>query len=724
MTTHLFLVPTGSHTGLSSTALGLLRGLERLGIRVGLFKPISQKLRSDEKIDRTVYFARAVSGLDTPTPLDFKYARDKLTLGRQDELMEEIISRYQQASQGADVMITPGLVPDREDSDTVLLNQAVAHALGAEIILVSAPEGRSPQELDEWLALHSRRYTQLDDSGILGCVLNRVGEPAKTFEPPSPHRPQEAMAPPIPDYAHQCQLFAEGKIKLLGVIPWKASLIAPRALDIARYLDAKVASPGGLYRRRVMRVTICAHTLPNLLDAMRPGSLLVTPGDRVDVLVAASLAALSGVPLAGIMLTGGLVLPQSVMDYCRSALETGLPLLQTQADTYACALQLARMPTAVPTDDLERIEQVMESLAGHLDVEWIKSRLGTRRKLRLSPPAFRHFLSEKARQANKRIVLPEGEDPRTLQAAVACHERGLARCVLLGAPAEIRKLARSLELNWPDTLETVDPETVRERYVTPMVDLRRHKGLTPDMARAQLEDNVVLGTMMVALDEADGLVSGAVHTTANTVRPALQLIKTHENARVVSSVFFMCLPEQVLVYGDCAINPEPNAQELADIAIQSAESAEAFGVVPRVAMISYSTGESGTGEEVEKVREATRLARQRRPDLAIDGPLQYDAAADPQVAKSKAPESSVAGRATVFIFPDLNTGNTTYKAVQRSAHVISIGPVLQGLRKPVNDLSRGASIDDIIYTIAVTAIQAQQAQARKEQLRSEVDSQA
>ena len=254
----------------------------------------------------------------------------------------------------------------------------------------------------------------------------------------------------------------------------------------------------------------------------------------------------------------------------------------------------------------------------------------------------------------------------------------------------------------------MDPASVRDRYIAPMVEFRKHKGLTEDMAEAMLEDNVVLGTMMVAMDEADGLVSGAIHTTANTVRPALQLIKTHDNAKVVSSVFFMLLPEQVLVYGDCAINPDPNAEELADIAIQSAESAEAFGIEPVVAMISYSTGESGSGQDVDKVREATRIARERRPDLLIDGPLQYDAAAIESVGKSKAPDSKVAGKATVFVFPDLNTGNTTYKAVQRSANVVSVGPMLQGLRKPVNDLSRGALVEDIVFTIALTAVQARQ----------------
>ncbi|WP_068750015.1 phosphate acetyltransferase, partial [Oleiphilus sp. HI0123] len=261
-------------------------------------------------------------------------------------------------------------------------------------------------------------------------------------------------------------------------------------------------------------------------------------------------------------------------------------------------------------------------------------------------------------------------------------------------------------------IQIVDPDEARERYVIPMTEIRKHKGVSHQMARAMLEDNVVLATMMVALDEVDGLVSGAVHTTANTVRPALQLIKTNDCAKVVSSVFFMCLPDQVLVYGDCAINPDPNAEQLADIAIQSADSAKAFGIDPKVAMISYSTGVSGTGADVDKVREATEIAKNLRPDLVIDGPLQYDAAAIESVAKKKAPNSPVAGQATVFIFPDLNTGNTTYKAVQRSANVISIGPMLQGLRKPVNDLSRGALIEDIVFTIALTAVQACQSEQK------------
>jgi phosphate acetyltransferase len=307
---------------------------------------------------------------------------------------------------------------------------------------------------------------------------------------------------------------------------------------------------------------------------------------------------------------------------------------------------------------------------------------------------------------NKRIVLPEGDEPRTVQAAAICAERGIARCVLLGDPAAVRRVAHAQDIVLPPSVEIIDPASIRERYVAPLVELRKHKGLTPHQAAELLEDNVWLGTVMLAQGDVDGLVSGAVHSTANTIRPALQIIKTSPGAKVVSSVFFMCLPEQVVVYGDCAVIPMPDAETLADIAIQSADSAVRFGLPARVAMISYSTGESGSGSDVDKVRAATQRAQSLRPDLVLDGPLQYDAAAIPDVARSKAPQSPVAGRATVFVFPDLNTGNTTYKAVQRSAHVVSIGPMLQGMRRPVNDLSRGALVEDIVYTIAITAIQA------------------
>jgi phosphate acetyltransferase len=364
------------------------------------------------------------------------------------------------------------------------------------------------------------------------------------------------------------------------------------------------------------------------------------------------------------------------------------------------------MTSEIPTDDLDRALKGMDFVAEHVSADWLASESKLPRETRLSPAAFCFRLTERARSLNRRIVLPEGDEPRTVKAAAICAERGIARPVLLAPPDEVRRVASAEDVVLPPAVEIIDPRSVRANYVAALVEARKHKGLTPKDAVELLEDNVWLGTMMLAAGEVDGLVSGAVHSTANTVRPALQIIKTKPGAKVVSSIFFMCLPEQVVVYGDCAVIPDPDAETLADIALQSADSAVRFGLPARVAMISYSTGESGSGSDVDKVRDATAIAQKIRPDLAIDGPLQYDAAAIPDVAAKKAPKSPVAGKATVFVFPDLNTGNTTYKAVQRSAHVISIGPMLQGLRRPVNDLSRGALVDDIVYTIALTAIQA------------------
>jgi phosphate acetyltransferase len=374
---------------------------------------------------------------------------------------------------------------------------------------------------------------------------------------------------------------------------------------------------------------------------------------------------------------------------------------------------VAGVEKQIPIDDKERVELAMNVVADRIDGSWLRELVAMRRSQRLSPPAFRHHLVEDARKANRRIVLPEGTEPRTITAAAIAQERGIARCVLLGAPDLVHEQARKLGVKLPASIEIIDPVLIAPNYVAALVERRRHRGMTPERAEIELQDSIMVGTMMMALGEADGLVSGAVHTTAHTIRPALQLIKTVPGCNLVSSVFFMCLPEQVLVFGDCAVVPNPTAEELADIAIQSADSALAFGIQPRVAMLSYSTGASGGGEDVEKVVKATEIAKKARPDLLLDGPLQYDAAVMPDVARSKAPNSPVAGKANVIIFPDLNTGNVTYKAVQRSAGVVAMGPLLQGLNRPVNDLSRGCLVEDIVFTIALTAIQAQQASQRK-----------
>lgn len=393
-------------------------------------------------------------------------------------------------------------------------------------------------------------------------------------------------------------------------MPWSFDLIATRAIDMARHLNATIINEGDINTRRVKSVTFCARSIPHMLEHFRAGSLLVTSADRPDVLVVACTAAMNGVEIGALLLTGGYEMDARISKLCERAFATGLPVFMVNTNT-ADLSEPAELQPEVPVDDHERIEKVQEYVANYINADWIESLTATsERSRRLSPPAFRYQLTELARKAGKRIVLPEGDEPRTVKAAAICAERGIATCVLLGNPAEINRVAASQGVELGAGIEIVDPEVVRESYVGRLVELRKNKGMTETVAREQLEDNVVLGTLMLEQDEVDGLVSGAVHTTANTIRPPLQLIKTAPGSSTVSSVFFMLLPEQVYVYGDCAINPDPTAEQLAEIAIQSADSAAAFGIEPRVAMLSYSTGTSGAGSDVEKVREATRLAQE------------------------------------------------------------------------------------------------------------------
>lgn len=702
-----FIAPTAINSGLTSVSLGLVRALDNIGVRVGFFKPIAP-LHEKTGEDQSVHFARKLTHIEGPQPISLDEAQIYLSKGEKGLLMEKMIENFQQIMQKSDVVIVEGLVPDRNEPYTVRLNIDIAKNLDAEVILVASPIEMQPQELDKHLNVAAGLFADSEDPDVLGVILNKIGKP-KDLSENKIHLSETSTLPEIEqvDYANTCRIFTEN-FRVLGQIPWEPQFYSPRVSDLLEISQLKILNEGEMYERRVHNISICARTVPNIINALEPGCLIVTPGDRVDIIFAACMAALSGTPLAGILLTGNYEPGEEVFNLCKQAMLTGLPILLSKQDTYTTATSLSNMDKEVPVDDISRMEQVVSKIAEHLDIDWLKIQCKKERATRLSPPAFRYQLSERARAANKTIVLPEGNEPRTICAANICHQRNLAKCILIGKKEEIESVAISQGVSLPPEIQIIDPDTVREKYVAPMVELRKNKGLTPQMALAMLEDNVVLATMMVALDEVDGLVSGAVHTTANTVRPALQLIKTTPSAKVVSSVFFMCLPDQVLVYGDCAINPDPNAEQLADIAIQSADSAKTFGVEPKVAMISYSTGQSGSGSDVDKVREATQIAKSKRPDLIIDGPLQYDAASVESVAKKKAPDSPVAGQATVFIFPDLNTGNTTYKAVQRSANVISVGPMLQGLRKPVNDLSRGALVDDIVFTIALTAVQATQ----------------
>jgi phosphate acetyltransferase len=690
-----FLAPISAGVGLTSVSLGLVRALDRRGLKVGFFKPIGQNTGRDEGPERSTHFVRATSTLRPAAPISLQDARRMMSESHPDELLNLVMHRFHDSAGDADVMVVEGLVATPDDSFVGSLNAELIRTLSAEIILVAKAGDGPGRELLGQIEFAARLYAAGDLSRVAGCILNRVkldeGESACDAAGRA-RTAYQALNPRLPE--------------LIGLVPENITLTSCRTRDVASHLGAEILAPGQIDHRRVRDIHLLARRVPNMMHTFRSGNILVTPADRDDVLMAACMAALNDIPIAGLILTGDTEIDERIFTLCRPGIATGLPVLRVATNSYDTAMALNAMSSEVPADDIPRIQSVMDFVSENIDAAWIEERCKRDLETRLSPAAFCFQLTERARRAHRRIVLPEGNEPRTIRAAAICAERGIARCVLLGDPAEIARVAEAQGVVLPDGVEVIDARAVRANYVEPMVELRKHKGLSQSAAADQLEDDVVLGTMMLAQGEVDGLVSGAVHSSASTVRPALQLIKTKPGVTSVSSIFFMCLPDQVLVYGDCAVIQDPDAPTLAEIAIQSADSARRFGIPARVAMISYSTGSSGSGADVEKVREATRLAREIRPDLLIDGPLQYDAAAIADVAEKKAPDSPVAGRATVFVFPDLNTGNTTYKAVQRSANLVSIGPMLQGLRRPVNDLSRGALVEDIVYTIALTAVQA------------------
>lgn len=711
MSRTIILIPISTGVGLTSVSLGLVHALEQKGSKVGFLKPIAQPISGEDTLDRSTTIIRADLTTDVGEPFMLSEAETLIGQNQTDVLLEKIVERHQQLSKNNEIVVIEGLIPTRKNSYANSINYEMAQALDAELVLVAAPASDTPSQLKERIEAAASEFGGRSNPNLLGVIINKFNAPVDESGRTRPDLTEifDSFQHSSNNVAEVENLFAKSPIELLGCVEWKAELIATRAIDVAKHLGASILHEGEIKTRRIRGVTFCARSLTHMVDHFKAGSLLVTSADRPEVLVAASLAVMNGVEIGAILLTGGYKIENSISKLCQQAFETGVPVFRIEGNTWQTALSLQSFSLEVPVDDKERIAEIKEYMASQFNSGFIDemSKAATRAR-RLSPAAFRYQLTEYARQAKKRIVLPEGDEPRTVKAAALCAERGIAECVLLANPTDVQRVAEAQGVKLGQGITIIDPKTVSENYVARLVELRKAKGMTEVVAREQLNDTVVLGTMMLEAGEVDGLVSGAVHTTANTIRPPMQIIKTAPGSSIVSSIFFMLLPDQVLVYGDCAVNPDPTAEQLAEIAIQSAESAKAFGIEPRVAMISYSTGTSGSGADVEKVKEATRIAQEKRPDLIIDGPLQYDAAVMEDVARSKAPNSPVAGKATVFVFPDLNTGNTTYKAVQRSADLVSIGPMLQGMRKPVNDLSRGALVDDIVYTIALTAIQATQ----------------
>ncbi|WP_180021064.1 phosphate acetyltransferase [Acinetobacter sp. YH16044] len=710
----ILLVPTGEGVGLTSACLGLIYALECQGVKAGFLKPFSQENVADT-VDRTTALYRHLFNNETVEPIHHATIVKQISHDESDELLEEAVRLHREIAKKHDLIIVEGLVPNSRDNFASELNATLAKALDAKVIIVSTADIQNATKTAEKIDSSLRQFGGAASERTAGVLFMRTrGLPEESAQIPVTLDPNLRLISDTNKFVLELQQsnpqIGSTQLPVIGLVPFSNTLSVPRMSDLATHIQSEWINQGDAAHRRVLHSSLVASNIEHELHKFVAGELIISASDRIDVLLASSLASSNGIPLAGLVLTEHHQPNPQVLDFCQTAIKQGLPILHTPLSTFETAQQLSNLGNEIPVDDVERAEQVTRFVSSHINAEWITEVLNGSYQPRLSPSAFRHELVQKSIAAKKRIVLPEGDEPRTIQAAAICQSRGIAHCILLAKPEAVIEVAKARNIELPHDLEIIDPDLIRENYVPKMVELRKGK-LNDLQAREQLQDTVVLGTMMLALDQVDGLVSGAVHTTANTVRPAFQLIKTAPDYSLVSSVFFMLLPDEVYVYGDCAINPDPNAEQLAEIAIQSADSAKAFGIDPRIAMISYSTGTSGAGADVEKVAEATRIAKERRPDLLIDGPLQYDAASVESVGRSKAPDSKVAGRANVFIFPDLNTGNTTYKAVQRSANVVSVGPMLQGLNKPVNDLSRGALVDDIVFTIALTAIQSEQQEA-------------
>jgi phosphate acetyltransferase len=694
----IMMIPTCDDAGLDTTTIGLARALSVQGVRVCTFSTIF-----DEEHPQT--HLPTLDAVPHHDGMDIKKVKKLFSKGKIDEIVSAILAKTARLEGNVDVIIMRGVKRDQARVYATRLNAAISRALSAQIVLVTTPEGDSEFSMEEQLAITSRPFGGFDHPRVLGCIINKIQAPKKNtafgFE-------QNASVLS----EHELTSYSKGlNLPVIAHVPWHAILSAPRSVDIARYLDATALNSNrqGL-RHRVKHLLLCSNRLENIIQNFQAETFAIVDHDRHDIILAICLNAIAKdarPQMAGLLLTGATDLNPTIKDYLKAANDAGLPIYTCLQPSHEAYLKLAHMSQGIPRDDHDRIHAMSDYIVETIDTQWLRTWIESETETFLTPVSFKYQLINRARQHKKTIVLPEGNEPRTIMAAAACAKKGIANLVLLGNEQEILRRAQNSGVILNESIKIIDPAAVAEQYIQPLMQLRAHKGLSEPIAREHLQDPTMLGTMMLKQGDVDGLVSGAENTTAHTIRPALQLIKTAKDRKLVSSIFFMCLPEQVLIYGDCAVNPTPDAQALADIAISSAESAIQFGITPKVAMISYSTGSSGSGSEVDRVKQATAIVQKLRPDMIIDGPLQYDAALIPSVAKKKAPDSPVAGQANVIIFPDLNTGNTTYKAVQRSADALSMGPMLQGLAKPVNDLSRGATVEDIVYTIALTAIQAQ-----------------
>ena len=694
MSNSIYVAAPEGRTGKSMVAVGMIEALTRTVSSVGVFRPVVASGSEDAILHTLVSQPGVEQTYDEAVGVTYEQVHDD-----PDAALTVLVEKYALIKERYESVVILGSDYTATTSPTELtFNARVAANLNTPVILVVSGRNRTPEDirsaaeggLAEFRAHHAK---------VIAVIANRVStlERASSDEvDPADLEAVRAELAKLPDV-------------ITAALPADRLLAAPtvRAQFDAVEANLVLGNPD-LLDRESQDTLVAAMTLPNVLRRLTPESTVIMPGDRSDLLPGLLLAHRSGSfpPLAGIILLGGYEIPDTIVKLV-DGIHNQLPIGMTNLGTYTSSDRMFRLEGAM-TSSPRKVEVARRLFSEHVDVAALLKALQVHRSDVITPLMFEHQLQELARSDRRTIVMPESTDDRILTSADILLQRGVANLILLGDAQAIKQRATrlGLSLHGVTVVDPTDPELI-ERFAAEYARLRAHKGVTIEQAKEKLTDLSYFGTMMVHLGMADGMVSGAINTTANTIRPSLEFIKTKPGVSVVSGSFLMCMPDQVVVYADCAVNPNPTAAQLADIAISSAETAVAFGIEPRVAMLSYSTGTSGFGADVDKVREATEIVRAKMPDLALEGPIQFDAAVDPTVAKTKLPDSPVAGRATVFIFPDLNTGNNTYKAVQRSSGAVAIGPVLQGLNKAVNDLSRGALVEDIVNTVAITAIQAQ-----------------
>lgn len=704
MANGIYISSAEGHTGKSMIALGLLSTLSAEGVDVGIFRPVSQ---SREEPDGLLARLIAESGIGDDPEACVGVSYEDVHSDPEGSLVT-IIQRFKELEARHEAMVILG--SDYTDVTTpteLAYNARIAANLGTPVLLVLG--GRNTDEAtlsnSQFLTGDPRTpedvrhvaevaIAELHDehAKLAGVVVNRAGKVSDEFA--RALRADDLVPAETP----------------IWIIPEDPHLVSPTIGDLMKHLDGEL-----LYgaeknlENYVLAYIVSGMNMEHVLERLIEGGVIVVPGDRTEVLLGVLVAQASkNFPnLSGVILNGGFDLSPSIKSLIEGV-SVDLPIVLTKQGTFPTVLAITRTRAGFATAPQKKIALGRQIFAQHVVKEDVLEMFGSANSDIVTPLMFEHMLMQRASNNPKHIVLPEGEDDRILMAGAEILRRGAAEITILGDPDHIRQRAEDLhiDLNQASLLSPTDPELV-EKFAVEYARLRAHKGMTVEKAREIVTDVSYFGTMMVQMGMADGMVSGAAHTTAHTIKPSFEVIKTTPDVSIVSSVFFMALADRVLVYGDCAVNPNPTAEQLADIAISSAKSSIQFGIEPRIAMLSYSTGTSGTGDDVDRVRAATELVRQRAPELLVEGPIQYDAAADASVARSKLPDSAVAGQATVFIFPDLNTGNNTYKAVQRSAGAVAIGPMLQGLKKPINDLSRGALVKDIVNTVAMTVIQAQ-----------------